>query len=138
MTSLLDIAPSSETVDINGQKVSVYGVSAKGIASLLGRFPELRALMSGRQVDPEKLMSMGGDAVAAILAAGTGSPGDEEAERIAGLLSVEQQADLMESILRLTLPRGVGPFVEKLGKMGALLSAESQPPARPSRKPSKN
>lgn len=137
MTSLLDIAPSTETVPINGQAVAVYGVSAKGVASLLGRFPELRALMSGREVEPDKLMAMSGDAVAAILAAGTGAPGDPEAERIAGLLAVEQQADLMEAILRLTMPRGVGPFVEQLGRMGALLGAESQPPAPRSPRPSK-
>ena len=77
MVGLIDIAPSVETVDVQGASVAVHGVSAKGIAHLLGRFPELRMLMTGQQVETEQLMAMGGDAVAAIIAAGCGYPGDE-------------------------------------------------------------
>jgi hypothetical protein len=83
MVGLIDIAPTVETVDVQGAPVAVHGVSAKGIAHLLGRFPELRKLMTGQEVETEQLMAVGADAVAAIIAAGCGYPGDESAETVA-------------------------------------------------------
>ena len=62
----------------------MHGVSAKGRASLLGRFPELRMLMTGQEVEADQFMAVGGDAVSAIIAAGCGYPGDEKAEDVAG------------------------------------------------------
>lgn len=99
MVGLIDIAPAAEIVDVQGGSVTVYGVSAKGLAYLLGRFPELRKLMTGKEVQAEQLMAMGGDAVAAIIAAGCGYPGDETAEAVAGKLSLDAQADLLAAIL---------------------------------------
>jgi enoyl-CoA hydratase/carnithine racemase len=124
MVGLIDIAPAVETVDVQGAPVTVYGVSAKGLAHLLGRFPELRMLMTGQEVQTEQLMAMGGDAVAAIIAAGCGYSGDETAEAVAGKLSLDAQADLLAAILRLTLPKGIDPFVEKLTALGSILNAE--------------
>ncbi|MES2845640.1 MAG: hypothetical protein V4747_11475 [Pseudomonadota bacterium] len=121
MASLLDIAPLSASVNVRGTLVAVTGVSAKGIAGLLQRFPELRAMMVGRTVAPDRLMEMGGDAVAAIIAAGTGFPSNPEAEAFAGTLLIEEQADLLSAIIAVTLPRGVGPLVEKLSGMAASL-----------------
>ena len=60
---------------------------------------------------------------------------------MAGALSVGTQADLIGPILKLTMPNGVGPFVEKLAKLGAVLGADVPLPAAPatkSRKPSMN
>ena len=83
---------------------------------------------------------MGGDAVAAIIAAGCGYPGDNTAETIAGSLSLDIQADFLAAILRLTLPNGVGPFVEKLTALGSLLGVNDarsdMVPDTKSRKPS--
>jgi hypothetical protein len=124
MVGLIDIAPSVKTIEVQGTPVTVHGVSAKGLAHLLSRFPELRMLMTGQEVQAEQLMSMGGDAVAAIIAAGCGYPGDETAETVAGKLSLDAQADLLAAILRLTLPKGVGPFVEKLTALGSILDAD--------------
>jgi hypothetical protein len=126
MVGLIDIAPNVETVDVQGKSVTVHGVSAKGVAHLLGRFPELRMLMTGQDVETAKLMTMGGDAVAAIIAAGCGYPGDEKAETVAGRLSIDAQADLLAAILRLTLPVGLGPFVEKLTALGGILDPRSE------------
>jgi hypothetical protein len=47
----------------------IHGISASGLAHLLGRFPGLRKLMTGQEVGIEQLMAMGGEAVAAIIAA---------------------------------------------------------------------
>lgn len=123
MVGLIDIAPSVETVDPQGLAVTVHGVFAKGVAHLLGRFPELPKLMSGQQVEADQLMAMGGDAVAAIIAAGCRYPGDDKAEAVAGKLAIDVQADLLAAIVRLTLPAGLGPFVEKLTALGGILDA---------------
>jgi hypothetical protein len=81
--------------------------------------------MTGQEVETEQLMAVGGDAVAAIIAAGCGYPGDENAETIASKLSIDAQADLLATILRLTLPKGIGPFVEKLTALGGVFDAAS-------------
>lgn len=140
MAGLMDISPACETVQVGDKAVTVYGVSAKGISLLLGRFPELRMMMSGRDVPVEQLMAMGGDAVAAIIAAGCGYPGDEKAETMAGSLGADTQADLLVPILRLTMPKGVGPFVEKLTALGGVLGdgPSSTGPASKSPKRSMN
>jgi hypothetical protein len=123
MVGLIDIAPRQEVIEVHGAKVAVHGISAKGVAYLLGRFPELRKLMTGLAVDADRLMEMGGDAVAAIIAAGCGYPGDEKAEAVAAKLGIDAQADLLAAVLRLTLPVGLGPFVDKLTALGAILDA---------------
>ena len=120
---------------MQGAPVAVHGISAKGVAHLLGRFPELRMLMTGQEVETAQLMAMGGDAVAAIISAGCGYPGDEKAETVAGKLSLDAQADLLASILRLTLPRGIGPFVEKLTALGGVLDAAPSDSAPVSKSP---
>jgi hypothetical protein len=95
-------------------------------------------LMTGQEVEAAQLMAMGGDAVSAVIAAGCGYPGDEKAEAVAGKLSLDAQADLLASILRLTLPKGIGPFVEKLTALGGILDAAPSDtgPATKSPKPS--
>lgn len=121
MASLLDIAPLTESVTVRGEDIPVTGVSAKGIAHLMARFPEIREIMVGREVTIERMLEIGGDAVGAIIAAGIGRPGEPDQERMAANLILEEQADLLAAILRITLPRGVGPLVEKLTAMGSAL-----------------
>ena len=136
MVSLVDIAPAIERVTVRGQDIEVSGVSAAGVAQLLARFPDLRKLFAGRDVGMEDILGVGGELVAAIIAAGTGAPGDPAAEAAAGRLGIDEQADLLSAILRVTLPKGVGPFVEKLLALGAALDAGSAgtAPATTSRK----
>lgn len=125
MASLLDIAPLTETVSVRGTDIPVTGVSAKGIAQIMARFPEVREMMVGREVSVDRLVELAVDAVGAIIAAGTGHPGDPDHERMAASLLLEEQADLLAAILRVTLPRGVGPLVEKLKAMGGALGVEA-------------
>jgi hypothetical protein len=118
MVGLLDIAPLTETVTVRDQSIEVTGVSAKGVAQLLLRFPELRALISGRDVGIDQLLALGGDIVAAVIAAGCGQAGDARAEAAAGYLGLDDQAELLAAIMKLTMPQGIGPFVDKLSRMG--------------------
>jgi hypothetical protein len=126
MVSLLDIADQQKTVTIRDKDVAVFGISAKDIVYLFGKFPELRLLMSGKQTDltPETLLKLAPGAVAAAIAAGTGSAGDEQAEAVAARLGLGEQLDLLAAIFDLTFPQGVGPFVAKLDALGLLKSAD--------------
>jgi hypothetical protein len=112
MTSLLDLAPASQKV----QGVPVFGISIAGIATLMGRFPELRALLSGGSVDMsvEDIIGKAPEAVAAVIAAGVGKPGDAQFEEHASTFPIEWQADFLEAIMKATMPSGFGPFVERL------------------------
>lgn len=123
MVSLIDIAPLNETVRVQGQDVSVVGISSLGLAHLLKHFPELRALIVGRSVDisAELLMDVAPRAISAIIAAGTGFPGNANAEKVADSLPVGEQLELLSVILKLTMPDGVDPLVEKLGRLVATL-----------------
>jgi hypothetical protein len=127
MVSLLDIADQQKTVTIRDKDVAVFGISAQDIVYLFGKFPELRLLMSGKQTDltPEALLKLAPGAVAAAIAAGTGSAGDEQAEAVAARLGLGEQLDLLAAIFDLTFPQGVGPFVQKLDALGLLKSADS-------------
>lgn len=125
MVGLIDIAPVTSTVSVRGQDITVTGVSARGIAHLLARFPELRALMTGREVALDDLLKLGGDVIAAIIAAGTGAPGDAGVEKAADNLTLEEQADVLGAIVELTMPRGLGPLVERLSRLGLLAGGAS-------------
>ncbi len=116
MPSLLDIVELTETVEIGQTKLDVYPISARGIADLLGRFPALRMMITGYNAEPEDLMKAAPDAIAAIIAMGVR---DERPEMLqaAGNLSAELQLDLLAAIMRLTMPSGLGPFVEKFGRI---------------------
>jgi hypothetical protein len=139
MVGLVDIAPVTSTVSIRGQDIIITGVSARGVALLLARFPELRAVMTGREVALDDLLKLGGDVIAAIIASGTGAPGDARAEAAADNLTLEEQADLLGAIVELTMPRGLGPLVEKLSRLGLLAGGgASAMQAATSPQPSKN
>lgn len=121
MVSLVDIAPIGEGVSIRGQNIECKGISAEGIARLIVRFPEMRALMSGRalELSPDRLLVLVPAAIGAIIAEGCGD-GSEAHEAAANRLAVGEQMDLLEAIIKMTLPGGVGPFVEKLERLMAL------------------
>jgi hypothetical protein len=97
MPGLLDIAV--QTAEVQG--VTVYGGSARGIAYLFGRFPEIRMLMSEMQVSVDRIIA---------------------AEEKAASLPVGVQVEFLEPILRITMPGGVGPFVASLEKLSAYAS----------------
>jgi hypothetical protein len=132
MASLLDLMPQPARVAIGDKVLEVWGISAGGIAALLARYPDLRKLMSGVEIDTSDLMAMGGDIVASIIAAGCGSPGNADAERIAGMLPVGSQADILGAILKETMPAGVGPLMEKLGALAQTLGLQGSEPVLPS------
>jgi hypothetical protein len=126
MVGLADIAPATAKVDCGGERpVEVRGVSIRGASNLMERFPELQKFFRGMAVSPDELIKIAPDAVAAIIAAGVGKPDDMETEAVADVLPLDAQIDLLEAILRLTMPRGVGPFAEKLMRLMGQRAAEA-------------
>lgn len=129
MASLLEIANAPRQVEIRGVKVDVYGISGETLAILMVRFPEVGKMLSGLQVDDNALAKLAPKALAACIAAGTGFAGDDKAEQAAAKLGVGEQLELIDEIMRLTFPRGIGPFVEKLQGLGLFARVEEQPAA---------
>lgn len=127
MPSLLDIGDLTEPVTIRGKVLQVQGISAEGLFALLKEFPELRKLMTGNADEAviasltEKLP----ESLGMIIAAGTGTPGNEEAGRKARMLAVGEQIQLIHAIWKLTFPRGVKDFIEALEALTGELGDES-------------
>jgi hypothetical protein len=134
MAGLVDIAPAIEFVDVRGTEVEVHDVPVSAIGTILWRFPEVRKAFETGNLDAESLIMLSDDALAAIIAAATNiSPGTVKN------LVLQEKIEIVEKIKRVSMPRGVGPFVQTLvalmeAKAGAEQSVKAQ--ASKSRKPS--
>jgi len=123
MADLLDIAPSTaaEAVHINGgMRLVVHGLNGNAIASIIARFPKLQALLgsgSGSGNIGWHLIEHFGGAIGPIIAAGCGHLGDEERERRASNLLMEDQLKLITAIIGLTFPNGFGSFIEQITRL---------------------
>jgi hypothetical protein len=135
MTGLLDIAPQRTSVEVLGHTLEVGGVTVRGIADLLRRFPELLTLFGGGASPAGAIVAAAPDLVAAVIACGLGHMGDAQQEAAAAQLPAEAQAELLGAILRLTMPSGVGPFVEKLVAAVGATTGSGQAMAQTSRSP---
>lgn len=117
MTSLMDIAPLSEEVELTGGRtISVGGVGADGIAYMLTQSPELRQMMAERKlsIDADGIAKLGPQMIAMVIACGSGFPGNREAEQRAAKLGALDQLKLINAIMRCTMPSGIDPFVEEV------------------------
>jgi hypothetical protein len=134
MVGLLDLAPVAEKVTIGDAYIDVPGISATGIALLLLRFPQLGALAIDEEtLKSGNLLALGEEIVGAIGAAGCGYPNNREAEAKFAALGVGVQVDILDAIIRMTMPEGFGPFVEKLKKLTAVFRSEPEGTASPPR-----
>jgi hypothetical protein len=126
MADLLDIAPSVSVgeVEIDGQSITVRAIGVNGMASIIARFPALKDLINeghGDDLIPRLIMGCGA-AVGPIIAASCGHLGDKSYERCAENLSAIFQVRFLKTILKVTFPNGVGPFVEELTELLMLIA----------------
>lgn len=113
--TLLDIGnPTIQVPVTEDQSVAVSGISTEGILNLFVRFPELQKYLGGKGVAVADLVRVAPEAIAAVIAAGTGAPGDSETEVVARKLPVETQIDILEAIMKLSFRSGFGPFVQRI------------------------
>lgn len=126
MVSLLDIANAPRTVNVRGVDVPVFGISAVGLALLMQRFPEIRALFAGREInlDANAIFEIVPRAVHAIIAAGCGCAGNGDAEKVAAGLALYDQMELLTTILDMTMPSGLSPLVASLERLTAGLGVQ--------------
>lgn len=122
---LLDILPAVDTVTVAGKKLAIRALSVTDIAYLMVRFEEVRTLMAGGKLTTERLMAMGSEAVAAICVSGVTSKKSTIAERHKLeahfiTLGLEQQVDILSAVVKVTLPKGPGPFVAAVTKLMSL------------------
>jgi hypothetical protein len=102
-----------------------------GFGTLIPRFPNLMSDLSERMKKDGALsliaiIDVAGPAIGAILAAGLGYPGNEEAEKKAAQLDASTQLKLLDKIVEKSMPDGIGPFVEQWGTLMARF-APAQP-----------
>lgn len=132
MSTLRDLAPLARTVRLRGVDVEVTGIAAQDIPYLLDRFAVLGKLASEGRFTLDELAAAAPDALAALFACGIGARGDPEVEARARALKLGEQAALFAAIVEVSLPDGVGPFVENLRKLGltlkTILPAEAPSP----------
>lgn len=120
--SLLDIAPLTETLPVSGKQITVGGISMKGVANLLLRFPSmLEALSERRSINAADLITIMPEAANAIIAAGVGEAGNKKVEQKIETLPLGDQVTLLSAVIRLTLPGGFGPLVEQIEAVAAMV-----------------
>ncbi|TPN53987.1 hypothetical protein [Mesorhizobium sp. B1-1-7] len=125
MPDLLSIAPLTETVPVRGVAAVVRGVAVQSIADLLARFPDLRKMWASGQWDYAKLLGMTDEILAAVVSAGV--EGLDEAN--AANLALDEKAELLAAILRVTMPRGPAPFAASLTALMGTVGGAASPVA---------
>ena len=123
MVGLIDITPSVETIDVRGHKAEVKGLSIKSIGALFLRFPDIRRMMETNSWEAAELLRLSDEAIAAIIAQ---AASDVLTEESAGHLTLGEKAEFLTVILRLTMPRGPGPFVDLMRAVGLLEADAAQ------------
>ena len=115
MADIFDLMPASETVEVGGTSTEVRAVQLGHALQIINRFPALKEFLDGKkkEVSFAEILSTGG--VPAICAAGCGRFGDASAEEHFAALDADTQAQFLGPILRLTMPRGVAPFLSSVG-----------------------
>ena len=75
MTSLLDIGPLTEEVEVRGVKLEVQGLTAGHIFQLFAEFPDMRKLLDSKQGNAQEVMlTLAPDLIAKIIAMAVGKP----------------------------------------------------------------
>jgi hypothetical protein len=136
MPGLLDIAPLTENVTVRGAQVIVSGIDIPDIIDLLTRFPKIRKMWASGQWDVEQLLGMSKEAVVALIAGGCSNLDEKNASNLA----LDEKAEILAAIIRVTMPRGPGPFMATLTALMGTVGGGASPtaPASKSRKPSPN
>lgn len=121
MAGLIDVAMITESVHIQGEDFAVHGLSFAALARLVSRFPKLAGLIQGGALDFASLSVLGPEFLAAFLAAGLDHNWSPEVEKVVAQLPIDDQLQIFAAILKVSMPRGTGPFVETITSIVKLL-----------------
>ena len=139
MVSIVDGGPLYRLVQVGEHSVQIFGIKFADLVPMLDRFPELRkAITPGRDTGElegdfsfEGILKMGPKIMGAAIAAAMGQAGDATAEKWAMDLPIGVQVAMLKDIIELTVPKGLGLFVEDLRAMGLLGRAEPEEVSKP-------
>lgn len=123
MSTLLELANAGRELTFGEKKITVYGVSAEDLVGIITKYPLIMKAFSGVDVETPDIMKVAPQAIADIIAVGTGNKPTDENLKAARRLPVEMQLDIVSAIIKQTFPTGgVGPFVQKLEGLGLLVA----------------
>jgi hypothetical protein len=125
MSSLLDIGPLTDQVEIRGNKITVQGLSAGHLFQLFNDFPEMRKMFDSKGDAKEVFLSLAPELIAKVIAMATGKPHDKQAEMQAMALGAWEQGVILLAVQQMTFPRGIGPFVDMVTKLMTSTSSVS-------------
>jgi hypothetical protein len=127
MADIFDLVPLTETVEIGDTSTAVKPIQLGQCLQIVQRYPALREFLEGskKEVSYGEILNTG--AVPAICAAGCGRFADENAEAHFASLDADTQSRFLAPILRLTMPRGVAPFLVSLGGFAEVLTGPPEP-----------
>lgn len=125
MSSLLDLGPLTEDVEIRGVKLTINGLTAADLFKLFSEFPDLQQRLAHLGSPGAVMMSLAPDLFAKMIAMAVGSPGDAETEARAKKLGAADQINILAAIQRLSFPQGFGPFVEEMTKLAGMPATAS-------------
>jgi hypothetical protein len=123
MPGAINIAPLFETVDIRGRKLRIKGLEAETIIGLYAQFDDLRRMLDTRKFDALSLAKLSVPAAAYVIAACI----DDLDEKNAANLSLGERVEILVKILKISMGRGIGPFVEMLELFAAAVQSSLQP-----------
>src|SRR6516225_2758423 len=116
MPDIFDLMPMTETVAIGGTSTEVHAIQLGHALQIINRFPALKEFLDGKRKEVSFGEILATGSVPAICAAGCGRFGDLPAEEHFASLDADTQAQFLGPILRLTMPRGVAPFLSSIGE----------------------
>jgi hypothetical protein len=126
MSSLLDLGPLAEEVEIRGKKLTIHGLTAADFFKLFAEFPDMGQAMG--QLGSSAMLNMAPDLIAKVIAMVTGDAGNKEVEAKAKTMGAADQLKILSAAQRLSFPQGFGPFVEEITKLMGTMPVPTIPP----------
>lgn len=129
MTSLLDIGPLTEEVEVRGVKLEVQGLTAGHLFQLFAEFPEMRKLIGTKQGDLQAVfLGLAPELIAKVIAMALGKPRDKETEAKVMTMGAGDQLNIIMAVQRLTCPEGIVPFVERVTSLMTSVNPKTPSP----------
>jgi hypothetical protein len=121
MATIHNVVPPQMSVTIPYEggdvEVDVRGLTIQDVSDLLMRFPDLVGAFDGK-MDVGSMMKWGPQVLAAIMAYACGAANDRKVEDSLLSMPLTSQVEILTIVVRLTAPKGVGPFVALVKALG--------------------
>ena len=117
MSSLLDLGPLVEEVEIRGVKLTVRGLTAASLFKLFSEFPNMQEALAQMGTSSSVMLELAPDLFAKVIAIATGSPDDAAIIAKAKELGAADQMAILSVVQKLSFPQGFGPFVDQITRL---------------------